>query len=80
VEKSTMNDILLPLARKLDVTLISGVGELSITHCLALARRVREHGRRTRILYASDHDPAGQGMPVSVARKIEYFLTATVPL
>jgi hypothetical protein len=73
-EKSTMNDILLPLAKRRDVTLITGVGELSATHCHAVVRRVREHGRKTRILYISDHDPSGDGMPVSVARKIEFFL------
>jgi hypothetical protein len=74
VEKSTVNDILLPLARAHGVTLVTGVGELSITACLALARRVREHRRPTRILYLSDFDPAGQGMPTSVARKVQFFL------
>ena len=74
IEKSTVNDILLPLARTRGVTLVTGVGELSITACLALVRRVREHGRPTRILYLSDFDPAGQGMPTSVARKIQFFL------
>jgi hypothetical protein len=72
VEKSTQNDWLLPLARAERVTLVTGVGELSITACLAL--RVREHRRRTRIFYLSDFDPAGACMPTSVARKIEYFL------
>lgn len=74
IEKSTMNDILLPLAERLRVGLVTGLGELSVTACHALASRVREHRRRTRILYISDHDPAGDGMPVSVARKIEFFL------
>ena len=41
-----------------------------------MVRRVREHGRVTIILYVSDHDPAGDDMPVSVARKIEWFLRA----
>jgi hypothetical protein len=74
VEKSTVNDILLPLAQARGVTLVTGVGELSITACLAVVRRVRDHRRATRILYISDFDPAGQGMPTSVARKIQYFL------
>jgi hypothetical protein len=73
-EKSTMNDVLFPLARRHGVTLVTGVGELSITRCLGLVRRVREHRRRTRILYISDHDPSGECMPVSVARKIEHLL------
>jgi hypothetical protein len=74
VEKSSMNDILLPIAQNRAVTLVTGVGELSVTHCHALVRRAREHGGRTRILYISDFDPAGTGMPISVARKVEFFL------
>jgi hypothetical protein len=73
-EKTTMNDILLPLAQARGLGLITGVGELSITHCHALVKRVLEHRRLTIILYISDHDPSGHGMPVSVARKIEFFL------
>ena len=63
-EKSTMNDVLEPLARRLDVTLVTGVGELSHTHCNMLVKRALAHGRKTRILYISDFDPAGDGMPV----------------
>ena len=37
IEKSTVNDILLPLARTRGVTLVTGVGELSITACLGKA-------------------------------------------
>jgi hypothetical protein len=74
VEKSTANDILLPLARRHGVTLVVGAGELSVTHVHQLVERVREHGRKTRILYISDYDPSGLNMPVSVARKIEFIL------
>jgi hypothetical protein len=73
IEKSSVNDVLLPLTQRRDLTLVTGVGELSITACLALVRRVQEHGRPTRILYLSDFDPAGQFMPVSVARKIQFL-------
>lgn len=73
-EKSTMNDILVPLAQRLNVTLVTGLGELSFTHCLWHIRRVLAHRKKTRILYISDHDPSGDQMPVSVARKIEYLL------
>jgi hypothetical protein len=73
-EKSTQNDVLLPLARSLGITLVTGVGELSITACHGLLSRIREHGRRTRIFYISDHDPSGENMPVSVSRKIEFLL------
>ena len=73
-EKSTMNDILLPLARRLGVTLVTGLGELSHTHCNLLVKRALAHGRKVRIIYISNFDPAGDGMPVSIARKIEHIL------
>ena len=73
-EKSTMNDVLDPLARRLGLTLVAGLGELSHTYCNMLVNRVLEHGRKTRILYIADFDPAGDGMPVSIARKIDHIL------
>lgn len=73
-EKSTQNDILLPLCQEYGVNLITGVGEMSITAALAAVFRAAERGKPVRLLYVSDFDPAGQSMPVAVARKIEYFL------
>ena len=72
-EKSTMNDVLIPLCRQYGANLVTGVGELSITACLDLVRK-RLTERPLRILYVSDFDPAGMSMPVAVARKVEYFL------
>jgi hypothetical protein len=63
-----------PLARGRNVTFVAGLGELSATHCAWHIERVLAHRKRTRILYISDHDPAGEIMPVSVARKIEFLL------
>jgi len=73
-EKSTMNDILLPLARRYGATLQIGVGELSITKTLSLVKRIDSAGRPARIFYISDFDPAGKSMPVAVARKLEYLI------
>jgi len=73
-EKSTMNDVLYPLARQNNVTLVTGVGDLSFTHCLWHVKRVLAHRKPTRILYISDFDPGGELMPVGVARKIEFLL------
>lgn len=73
VEKTTMNDVLDPPCRHYGVNLVTGAGELSITAVVDFMRRVREAERPARILYVSDYDPAGLGMPISVARKIEYF-------
>ena len=71
-EKSTMNDVLIPLCERYQINLVTGVGEMSITAVLQLAERFQED-RPVRIFYVSDFDPAGQSMPVAVARKIEYF-------
>jgi len=74
VEKTTMNDVLEPLCRKYHVNLITGAGEMSITSVVDFLERVTAAARPARILYISDYDPAGLGMPISVARKIEYFV------
>ena len=73
-EKSTMNDVLLPLCQRYGANLQTGSGELSITATLALADRLREVNKPARIFYVSDFDPAGQSMPVAVSRKLEYFI------
>jgi hypothetical protein len=73
-EKSTMNDVLIPLCQTYGANLQTGLGELSITATLALVKRLMEVGKPARILYVSDFDPAGQSMPVAVSRKIEYFV------
>src|SRR6266513_3574603 len=73
-EKSTMNDVLIPLCQRYGANLQTGSGELSITATLALADRLREVNKPARIFYVSDFDPAGQSMPVAVSRKLEYFL------
>jgi hypothetical protein len=69
-----MNDVLEPIAHERGVSLVTGVGEMSATFCHAVARRAAERDRATRVFYLSDFDPAGQIMPVSVARKIEFEL------
>jgi hypothetical protein len=74
VEKSTVNDILEPLARRYGMNLVYAVGEMSLTRCHQLVRRAQASGKPVRILYVSDFDPAGQSMPVAVARKIEFIV------
>lgn len=73
-EKSTMNDVLVPFCRERGLNLVTGLGELSITAVVGAIRRIKRMGKPARILYISDFDPAGAGMPISVARKIEYFI------
>jgi hypothetical protein len=71
-EKTTVNTVLEPLAQQYGCNLITGAGEQSLTACVDLIERVRASGKPTRILYISDFDPAGMGMPVAVARKVEF--------
>jgi len=71
-EKSTINDVLLPLCKRHGVNLVTGVGEMSITAVHMLIERMTR--KPARILYISDYDPGGQSMPVAVARKVEYIL------
>lgn len=72
-EKTTMNDVLEPLCQNALVNLVTGAGEMSITSVMDFMRRAQESELPARILYVSDFDPAGIGMPISVARKIEFF-------
>ncbi len=73
-EKSTMNDVLVPLAHRLGFNLVTGVGEMSETATRLAVERAIKANKPMRILYVSDFDPAGRSMPVAVARKIEHKL------
>jgi len=71
-EKSTVNDILMPLGEEYSVNVVTGLGEMSATRVEQLIDRIRRSRRPVRILYISDFDPSSENMPVSVARKIEF--------
>lgn len=74
IEKSTMDDVLLPICREHGVNLVTSIGFQSVTSAIALVQRAEQPGKPTRILYISDFDPAGVGMPVGVARQIEFWM------
>lgn len=73
VEKSTMNDVLEPLCRDLGVNLVVSSGFQSITNAVNLLQRAAEHNKPARVFYISDFDPAGDHMPVAVARQVEFW-------
>lgn len=79
VEKSTMDDVLLPLGRELGINVVTSLGYQSITSVITLLRRVAGGGRPARVFYISDFDPAGDGMPFQVARQIEFWLHNYAP-
>jgi hypothetical protein len=75
VEKSTMNDVLLPIVRRYGAVLVTSVGFQSVTSAVQLiTQRVKRDGKPTRVFYISDFDPAGDRMPVALARQIEFWL------
>jgi hypothetical protein len=80
-EKTTMNDVIVPLGQRLHVNVITGAGDMSATQCEQFVERTRSSGKPVSILHVSDFDPQGENMPVAVARKIEFSLrTLAKPL
>ena len=78
-EKSTMDDVIVPLCRWLRINYAPATGFQSITGVISLLRRIAESGKSGVVLYISDFDPAGSFMPPSVARQIEYWLPVYAP-
>lgn len=75
VEKSAMNDILLPICQDFSVNLVTGIGFSSITGVIRLLKeRLMRDPRPCRIFYISDFDPSGMLMPPATARQIEFWL------
>jgi hypothetical protein len=73
IEKSTANDVLMPLGREYDINIVTAVGEMSSTACENVVKRAIASGRPVRIIYISDFDPAGRSMPVAAAVKIGFL-------
>ena len=74
VEKSTASDLLNSIAEKYHINVVASMGEISLTAVWQFVKRVSCVDRPVRIFYVSDFDPAGDHMPISVARKIEFIL------
>lgn len=72
IEKSDMNDILIPLCERYHINLVVGIGVQSISQAVRLLKK-RVGYRPCRILYISDFDKAGEIMPMSVARQTEFW-------
>jgi hypothetical protein len=74
-EKTTMDDILIPLCRHTATNYVSGAGYLSITAMVKLLRhRVHHLEKPCRILYVSDYDDAGMNMPRQMARQMQFWI------
>ena len=73
IEKSTMDDVLIPVCRSLNANLLSGAGFQSITAVISLLRRAERHGKPAHVLYIADFDPTGDAMPAAVARQAQFW-------
>ncbi len=79
VEKSTINDVLIPIANKYGATLVVAGGQFSITNVKDLFNRIKDLEKPIRIFYLRDFDPAGETMAKAVARKLEWFVRTRKP-
>src|SRR5882724_1596118 len=70
IEKSTANEVLLPLGREYGINVATFIGEVSATACKNLIDRAIASGRPVRIFHITDFDPGGRSMPVAAAVKI----------
>ena len=73
-EKSTMNDVLLPICSRYRCNLVTGVGEMSATSLRNLVAKRLHPDHPARIFYISDFDPGGQSMPAAASRKCEFYI------
>lgn len=78
-EKSTMDDIIIPLCRELRINYAPAIGFLSITGSVAMLQRLRHANKPCVVFYISDFDPAGSFMPQSVARQLEFWRDRYAP-
>lgn len=78
-EKSTMDDVVIPLCERLGINYAPATGFQSITGVIALLNRLRQANKPGVVFYISDFDPAGSFMPPSVARQIEFWRPVYAP-
>jgi hypothetical protein len=69
-EKSSLEDVVLPIAEQFEADLYLPTGEISDTLVFQIAKEANDDGRPLVMFTLSDCDPAGHQMPVSIARKL----------
>jgi hypothetical protein len=70
-EKTSLRDVLRPIAEMVGGELLLPTGEASDTMIAGIAERASETSRPSVVLYFSDFDPSGHQMPISVSRKLQ---------
>jgi hypothetical protein len=70
-EKTSLEEVLLPIASRFEADLYLPSGEISDTLLYRMARDGDEDGRTMVVLVLADCDPAGHQMAVSIGRKLQ---------
>lgn len=70
-EKSSLADVLLPIAQQYEASLFLPTGEISDSQMFEMASHAVADGRPLRVFTLSDCDPAGWQMPISISRKLQ---------
>lgn len=79
-EKTSLEDVLLPLARRFEADLFLPAGEISDSLLYRMARDGAEDGRAMAVLVLADCDPAGHQMAVSIGRSCRRFAISASPI
>ena len=78
-EKGSLEEVLLPLAKRHEADLYLPSGEISDTLVHQIAKDGAKDGRPLVVFTLSDFDPAGHQMPISIARKLQAFRDLLFP-
>lgn len=78
-EKSSLEEILLPIAVEFEADLYLPTGEISDTLVYRIARDANADGRRLVMFTLADCDPSGWQMSVSIGRKLQAFRDLLFP-
>jgi hypothetical protein len=70
-EKSSLEDVLLPIAQRYGADLYLPTGEISSTLVHQMAKDGAADGRPLVVITATDFDPVGRQIPVSLSRKLQ---------
>ena len=70
-EKTSLEDVLLPVARRFEADIYLPAGEISDSLLYRMARDGAADGRPMVVLVLADCDPAGHQMAVSIGRKLQ---------
>jgi hypothetical protein len=70
-EKTSLEDVLLPIARQFEADLYLPAGEISDSLLYRMAKDGVEDGRTLVVFVLADCDPAGHQMAVSIGRKLQ---------